>query len=65
MDNSRVRQQVLFALSHTREPGAVTILSNVAATDPDTEVRRQAAFWLVENRSAETGQAVERLFQKK
>jgi HEAT repeat protein len=46
MDSSQIRDQVLFALSRTREPQALTILGNIASTDPDSEVRRQAAFWL-------------------
>jgi tetratricopeptide (TPR) repeat protein len=46
MDSAQIRNQVLFALSRTREPQAVTILGNIASTDPDSEVRRQAGFWL-------------------
>ena len=65
MDNSRIRQQVMFALSQTRESQAVTILGNVASTDPDIEVRKQAVYWLGQNRSPEANQALEKLLQKK
>ncbi len=65
MDNSKVRQQVLYALSQTHEPQAVTILGNVASTDPDIEVRKLAVFWLGENKSPEANQALEKLLQKK
>ena len=33
MDNSKIRQQVLFALNQTREPQAVTIIGNIAGKD--------------------------------
>ena len=65
MDNSKIRQQVMFALGQTREPQAVTIMGNVALSDPDIEVRKQAVFWLGQNRSPEANQALERLLQKK
>jgi HEAT repeat protein len=65
MDNSKVRQQVLFALSQTREPQAVTVIGNVASSDPDIEVRKQAVYWLGQSRSPEANQALEKLLQKK
>ena len=65
MDNSKIRQQVMFALSQTREPQAVTILGNVAMNDPDIEVRKQAVYWLGQSRSPEANQALEKLLQKK
>jgi tetratricopeptide (TPR) repeat protein len=65
MDNSKIRTQVAFALSQTREPQAITILGNMASSDPDIEVRKQAVFWLGQSRSPEAGQQLERLLQKK
>ena len=65
MDSSKIRQQVMYALSQTRDPQAITILGNVASTDPDIEVRKQAVFWLGQNRSPEANQALEKLLQKK
>src|SRR5262249_54505131 len=40
MDNPKIRQQVLYSLSQTREPRAVTVIGNVASTDPDIEIRK-------------------------
>jgi TolA-binding protein len=65
MDNSRIRQQVMYALSRTGEPQAVTVMGNVASTDPDIEVRKQAVFWLGQSRSPEANQALENLLRKK
>jgi len=65
MDNAKIRQQVMFALSQTREPQAVTIMGNVAQNDPDLEVRKQAVYWLGQSRSPEANQALEKLLQKK
>ncbi len=65
MDSSQIRNQVLFALSRTREPQAATILGNVASSDPDIDVRRQAAFWLGHMRIPEATQTLENLLRKK
>jgi hypothetical protein len=65
MDSSQIRNQVLFALSRTREPQAATILGNVASTDPDIDVRKQAAFWLGHMRIPEATQTLENLLRKK
>ena len=65
MDSAQIRNQVLFALSRTREPQAATILGNVASSDPDIDVRRQAAFWLGHMRIPEATQTLENLLRKK
>jgi HEAT repeat protein len=65
MDNSRIRQQVLAALSQTREPQAVSLLGSAASTDPDIEVRKQAVFWIGQSRSPEANQVLEDLLRKK
>lgn len=65
MDSSKTRLQTLFALSQTRDAQAVPLLGNVASTDPDIEVRKQAVFWLGQIRSPEARQALENLLQKK
>jgi HEAT repeat protein len=65
MDNSRIRQQVMFALSQTRQPQAVALIGNAASTDPDVEVRKQAVHWLGQIRSPEASQALEKLLQRK
>jgi tetratricopeptide (TPR) repeat protein len=65
MDNSKIRQQVLYALNQTREPQAVTMIGNIASTDPDIEVRKQAVFWLEHSKSPEANQALEKLLQRR
>ena len=65
MDNSKIRLQVLFALTQTREPQALTLLGNIASGDPDINVRKQAVFWIGQNRSPEAKDILERLLQKK
>ena len=57
--------QSYASLSRTGDPRAVTFISNVASTDPDIEVRRQAVYWLSANRSPEANQALENLLRKK
>jgi tetratricopeptide (TPR) repeat protein len=65
MDNSRIRQQVIFVLNQTRQPQAMTIIGSAASNDPDFEVRRQAVYWLGQNKTPEATQAVEKLLQRK
>jgi HEAT repeat protein len=52
MDNAKIRLQVVYALSRTRDPRAVSIMNNAASVDPDVEVRRQAGYWLSTGRGA-------------
>jgi TolA-binding protein len=65
MDNSRIRQQAVYAMSQIRDPQAVTIIGNVASSDPDVEVRKQAVYWLGQRNSPEANQVLERLLQRK
>ncbi len=65
MDNSKVRLQVLFALSQVRDGQSVTMLGNIAGTDPDIEVKKQAVFWLGQSRTVEAREALENLLRKK
>jgi tetratricopeptide (TPR) repeat protein len=65
MDNAAIRQQVMYALSRTGEPRAMAIMGNIASTDPDIEVRRQAVYWLGQSKSPEANQALENLLRKK
>jgi hypothetical protein len=65
MDNSRIRQQVIYVLNQTGEPQAMTVISNAASSDPDIEVRRQAAYWIGQNKTVEVGLARERVLPKR
>jgi HEAT repeat protein len=41
-----LREQVIFALSQRRDTGSVDKLMDIAKSDPDTELRKKAIFWL-------------------
>jgi len=64
-DSSQLRLQTLFALSQTHDPQAVPILGNIAATDPDFALRKQAVMRLGQIKSDEANQALENLLRKK
>lgn len=63
-DSEKLRVQVAFALRQTREAQAVTVLGNIAKTDPSINVRRQAVFYLGEIRTPEAIRALEELLKK-
>ncbi|HEX3067697.1 MAG TPA: HEAT repeat domain-containing protein [Thermoanaerobaculia bacterium] len=42
----RLREKAVFALSQSKEPGAIDALINLAKHDPTAHVRSQAIFWL-------------------
>jgi hypothetical protein len=64
-DSMQLRMQILFALSQTHDPQAISILANIAASDPDFALRRQAVMWLGQMKSPEATQALENLLRKK
>jgi len=63
MDNSRVRQQALLALSQVREPRALTLIGNIASSDPDIELRRRAAAVLSQTGSSDPNVNFQRVLQ--
>ncbi|HYR91684.1 MAG TPA: HEAT repeat domain-containing protein [Terriglobia bacterium] len=65
MDSAKTRTQVAFALSQHPDSRAVAILANMASTDPEIAVRKQAVLWLGQMKSAEAGEALENLLRKK
>jgi HEAT repeat protein len=65
MDDVRIRRQVLQGIAMTRDPAAVGVLSNVAATDPDQDTRREAVNALGQIKSPEALKALEDLLRKK
>jgi tetratricopeptide (TPR) repeat protein len=64
-DNVRVRRTVAAALTHGKEPQVVTVLSNIATSDPDTNVKITAVNYLGQIKSPEALKALEMLLQKK
>ncbi len=65
MDNTKIRLQVLFALSQTRDPQAAGVLGNIAASDAELEIKKQAVFWLGQMKNTEASQELEKLLGKK
>jgi len=65
MDSVKTRNQVAFALGQHPDSRAVAVLANMASTDPEIEVRKQAVFWLGRMKSAEAGEALENLLRKR
>jgi len=65
MDSVKIRNQVAFALGQHPDSRAVAVLANMASTDPEIEVRKQAVFWLGRMKSAEAGEALENLLRKR
>src|SRR3989475_1559052 len=64
-DSPQIRNHVLFALGSTRDPRAAALLGNIASNDPDTEVRRQAIFWLGNMKIPQAGRTLENVLRKK
>jgi tetratricopeptide (TPR) repeat protein len=64
-DNTRIRRTVAGALTHGKEPQVVTVLSNIATSDPDTNVKITAVNYLGQIKSPEALKALEVLLQKK
>jgi len=64
-DNVRIRRTVAGALTHGKEPQVVTALTNIATSDPDTNVKITAVNYLGQIKSPEALKALETLLQKK
>jgi hypothetical protein len=53
-----LREKAVFALSQSKEPGAVDELINLAKHDPTAHVRGQALFWLAQQAGKKAAGAV-------
>jgi hypothetical protein len=56
--SQRLREKAVFALSQSKEPGAVDELINLAKHDPAAHVRGQALFWLSQQAGRKAASAV-------
>ena len=54
----RLREKAVFAMSQSKEPGAVDELINLAKHDPTAHVRGQALFWLAQRAGKKAAGAV-------
>jgi hypothetical protein len=50
MDDSEMREQLIFVYSQRREPTFVNKLMEIARSDRDPELRKKAIFWLGQSR---------------
>jgi len=64
-DNVKIRIQVAYALSQSREPQAVKVLGTIAQNDPSLDVRRQAVYYLGEIKTPEAFVELENLLKKR
>src|SRR3954447_24268389 len=53
-----LREKAIFALSQSKEPGAIDELINLAKHDPTAHVRGQALFWLSQQAGKKAASAV-------
>ncbi len=56
--DSHFREAAIFALSQSREPGAVDAILETAKRDPDGHVRGQALFWLAQTAARRAPDAI-------
>ncbi len=56
LTDRELREQLIFAYSQRREPGAVDQLLNIARHDADPELRKKAIFWLGQSRDPRAAQ---------
>src|SRR3954454_2187378 len=56
--SQHLREKAVFALSQSKEPGAVDELINLAKHDPTAHVRSQALFWLSQKAGKKAASAV-------
>jgi HEAT repeat protein len=56
--SQRLREKAVFAISQSKEPGAIDELINLAKHDPTAHVRSQALFWLSQKAGKKAAGAV-------
>lgn len=56
--SQRLREKAVFAISQSKEPGAIDELINLAKHDPAAHVRSQALFWLSQKAGRKAASAV-------
>src|SRR5437763_7605641 len=56
--SQRLREKAVFAISESKEPGAIDELINLAKHDPTAHVRSQALFWLSQQAGKKAAGAV-------
>ena len=46
LNERQLKEQLIWVISQKRDPAAATRLMEIAKSDPDSELRKKAIFWL-------------------
>jgi HEAT repeat protein len=59
LQDTELKEQIIFVLGQSDDPAAVTKLLEIARSDPDRELRKRAVFWLGQSNDPRAAQALE------
>jgi HEAT repeat protein len=59
-----LKEQVIFALSQVKDPGAFDQLASIASKDPDPEMRKKALFWIGQSKDPRAADLLERMLNE-
>ena len=61
VSDREMKEQIIFAYSQRKEPGAVDKLMDIARKDTDKELRGKAIFWLSQTKDPRVAKFLEEL----
>lgn len=64
LQETELKEQVIFALSQVKGPGAVDQMIEIARKDKDPEMRKKAVFWLGQSRDPRAAQLIEEILSE-
>ena len=64
LQDRELKEQVIFALSQVKGPGAVDQMIEIARKDKDPEMRKKAVFWLGQSRDPRAAALIEELLNE-
>jgi HEAT repeat protein len=59
-----LKEQIIFALSQVKDPGAFDQLASIASKDPDPEMRKKALFWIGQSKDPRAADLLERMLNE-
>jgi len=59
LQDTELKEQLIFVLGQSSDPAAMTKLLDIARNDPDKELRKKAIFWLGQSNDPRAAQALE------
>lgn len=62
--DSEMREQLIFVLSQSKEPGAVDKMLLIAQTEKDRDLRKRAIFWLSQSEDPRAAKVLEDILQQ-